>query len=541
VAVLAPGVVVDRYKILERIGAGAMGEVFLAVDEALGRKVALKILSEAHRNNPELRARFTREGRAVAAISHPNVVQVFTTGEWDGKPYIAMEFLTGSDLGHLVRERGGGLDSLTIANAMRDAAAGLAAAARAGLIHRDVKPSNLMLLADGTVKVTDFGLAKPVKTGDDPALTAMGVVVGTPDYIAPEQARGEPIDSRVDVYALGCTLFFLFAGRPPYRKSLEDPEKYLKVVARHLREPPPDPRKEVKEPPPDDELVELQLQMMAKSADERPSYEEIIRRVERVRARLTGVAAPPAEGSPAPTSEKEEQRARARRARLPTDPPVEGEGGSGSRSSSFEVARKSSVVVARTRRAWWLVAITIACVLLFLVGLSLKLFGPVSSQAAPPAAATDAGGLGVNLVGPEPEPPAKDPTPPPGMLLVRDAAGAPAFFVDRRPVTNAAWRGYMKTHRFARGADDEPVTKVSFDLAKQYAGLQGKRLLRAAEWSPALATRDFVPAGMRLWEWVDDGDPAHADRPVRRVNDGAARRKAAGAADVTFRLAQDLP
>src|SRR5690348_15968441 len=163
-----------------------MGDVLRGIDTGLNRRVAIKILSEKHRDSSELRARFMREGRAVAAISHPNVVQVFATGTFDERPYIAMEFLEGIDLGAAV-EKTGPLSSVECAHAMLDAAQGLAAAAKAGLIHRDVKPSNHVRVAEGTVKVTDFGLAKPVDPGSAPALTAMGVVVGTPDYIAPEQ------------------------------------------------------------------------------------------------------------------------------------------------------------------------------------------------------------------------------------------------------------------------------------------------------------------------------------------------------------------
>ena len=185
-----PGTVLGAYRVEGTIGSGSMGDVFKAIDTGLNRRVAIKILSEKHRDSNELRARFVREGRAVAAISHPNVVQVFATGSFDERPYIAMELLDGTDLGSIV-EKTGPLDSASAAHVLIDAAHGLAAACKAGLIHRDVKPSNLVRLSDGRVKVTDFGLAKPVDPGGEPALTAMGVVVGTPDYIAPEQARGE--------------------------------------------------------------------------------------------------------------------------------------------------------------------------------------------------------------------------------------------------------------------------------------------------------------------------------------------------------------
>src|SRR5690242_2826577 len=256
-----PGTILGAYRVEGQLGAGSMGEVYRGVDTGLNRKVAIKILSEKHRDSPELRQRFVREGRAVAAISHPNVVSVFATGTFDDRPYIAMELLDGKDLGSTV-EKTGALSSTEAAHAVLDAAQGLAAAAKAGLIHRDVKPSNLVRLSDGKVKVTDFGLAKPVDPGSEPALTAMGVVVGTPDYIAPEQARGEAIDERVDIYALGGTLYFLLTGVPPFRTGKPAEDKYLKVVARHLRNPAPDATE--RNPGADRELAQLAMQLMSK-------------------------------------------------------------------------------------------------------------------------------------------------------------------------------------------------------------------------------------------------------------------------------------
>ena len=283
------GTLLGAYRVEGTIGSGSMGEVFRGIDTGLNRKVAIKLLSEKHRDSPELRQRFVREGRAVAAISHPNVVQVFATGSFDDRPYIAMELLDGADLGSIV-ESHGPLDALAATHAALDAAHGLAAAARAGLIHRDVKPSNLVRLSDGHVKVTDFGLAKPVDPGSEPALTAMGVVVGTPDYIAPEQARGEAIDERVDIYALGGTLYFLLTGAPPYRTGKPGDDKYLKVVARHLRNPPPDARQA--NPACDRELAELARSMMAKKPAERPSYDELTARLSALLGRLDPTAVP---------------------------------------------------------------------------------------------------------------------------------------------------------------------------------------------------------------------------------------------------------
>ncbi|MBT8492807.1 MAG: serine/threonine protein kinase, partial [Deltaproteobacteria bacterium] len=277
------GARVDRYQIESTIGAGSMGDVLLATDVDLHRKVAIKILSEKHRDNQELQGRFVREGRAVAAISHPNVVQVFSTGRHDDRPYIAMEFLAGVDLQSVIRKRGP-MTSENTARAGAKVARGLRAAAQAGLIHRDVKPANIVLLDSGEIKVTDFGLAKPMDPRNEPALTALGVVVGTPDYIAPEQARGDALDERVDVYALGGTLYFLVTGTPPFRKGNPKDDKYLKVVARHLRDPAPDPRG--KAPSTDPELANVILQMMSKPPGDRPSYDELIDRLEGIEARL---------------------------------------------------------------------------------------------------------------------------------------------------------------------------------------------------------------------------------------------------------------
>src|SRR5687767_655242 len=336
-----------------------MGEVFRGIDTGLNRRVAIKILSEKHRDSPELRQRFVREGRAVAAISHPNVVQVFATGSWDDRPYIAMELLEGQDLGSIV-EKHGPLDSLAAAHAILDGAQGLNAASRAGLIHRDVKPSNLVRLADGRVKVTDFGLAKPVDPGAEPALTAMGVVVGTPDYIAPEQARGEAIDERVDIYALGGTLYFLLTGMPPFRTGKPAEDKYLKVVARHLRNPPPDATQA--NPSCDKELADLSRLMMSKKPAERPSYDELIARLTQVLARLDPNAVPVLLAS----------RERSRPFTVPQ---------SGGRSQpqpqiSLEDPTFSDAVLDQSRsRAVpaWLIAVTLVCIALFAAGLVVYL------------------------------------------------------------------------------------------------------------------------------------------------------------------------
>jgi serine/threonine-protein kinase len=353
---LKAGDVVGSYRVEQRIGAGSMGEVWRAHDEALGRKVALKILGEPHRESDELRARFLREARAVAALNHPHVVQVFTVGEWEGRPWFAMEYLTGPDLGRLIRDRGPLPDGEAAATLL-GAARGLREAARRGLIHRDVKPSNLVVTDGGEVKITDFGLAKGTDIG--PGLTQSGIVVGTPDYIAPEQARGDAIDYRADIYALGCTLFHVVAGRPPYRDVSDSETRYMEVVMRHLRDPVPD-LAQLAHGGCDAELAALAAHMMAKPPAGRPGYDDIIDVLAAVAARLRGslTGMPPAR-SRRPAS-----------AAGTTRPP--------GRAAAVSREQPGSVGSAAPRvpgMPGWVWAVTVLAVVVALVGVGLRLLG----------------------------------------------------------------------------------------------------------------------------------------------------------------------
>ncbi len=554
---LQPGTIIDRYRIDTVIGGGSMGDVFLGLDDSLDRRVAIKILSEKHRDNEELRARFVREGRAVAAISHPNVVQVFTTGTFDDRPFIAMEYLDGTDLGSHV-EQVGPLSPAQAARAVRDAARGLEAAATAGLIHRDVKPSNLVLLTNGVVKVTDFGLAKPLEPGNEPALTAMGVVVGTPDYIAPEQARGDTLDERVDIYALGGTLFFLLTGRPPFRTGKPADDKYLKVVARHLRQAPPSAHQEVRGL--DRELSELARRMMSKSSEERPGYPELLGALEAVIARLETSAgdsqlARPARSSPAlagrvaPTpfigstlADADDELAPTRM-RIPTQPP------DSARTAARELhdsAHTSAIgteldeLRGRPKRARWLIAVTVASVAVFLVGLGLLLFGPLPSLAN---LAPDAGVLGAIATDATPTVSPALPEPPPGMLLLTDTSGNPRLFVAAAPVEHGDYSALFPTQKRLLGsarANARPVRSVAFKYAQAYARAKDARLLSPEEWAAAAELEGFEHAGPRLWEWVNDGTTGvSAPRPVTGPA-GIERRPPVAHSDVTFRLARDL-
>jgi serine/threonine protein kinase len=206
---------VGTYRIEKLLGAGGMGEVYLASEARLNRRVALKILPSEFVADGERVARFQREARAVSALNHPNLVTIYDLGSIDGLHFIAMEYVEGRTLRELA---GGRLKLKEVLSVVAQAAEALAAAHRAGVVHRDVKPENVMVRADGYVKVLDFGLAKLLEQSADdgaPAETQAGTVMGTLAYMSPEQAAGEPLDARTDVWSLGVVLYELATGRAP--------------------------------------------------------------------------------------------------------------------------------------------------------------------------------------------------------------------------------------------------------------------------------------------------------------------------------------
>ena len=246
-----------RYRVLRRLGRGGMADVYLAEDEELGRRVAIKILNDSHAADDQFVERFRREATNAAGLSHPNIVSIYDRGEAEGTYYIAMEYLDGPTLKEIVTERG----PLPIDEAIgfaRDLLEALRFAHRKGLVHRDIKPHNVICDADGRVKVTDFGIARAGAS----QMTEAGSIIGTAQYLSPEQARGGVIDHRSDLYSVGVVLYELLTGTVPFAG-----ETPVEIAMKHLSGVPDPPSARRPEVPV--ALDQIVLRALAKDPDER--------------------------------------------------------------------------------------------------------------------------------------------------------------------------------------------------------------------------------------------------------------------------------
>src|ERR687892_584968 len=226
------GTVFDgRYRIVRKLGAGGMADVYLAEDQELGRRVAIKILNDRHAADDSFIERFRREAKNAAGLSHPNIVSIYDRGEAEGTYYIAMEFLEGRSLKELIVARGPAPVNVAIEYA-RQILDALRFAPRNGIVHRDIKPHNVIVDAEGRVKVTDFGIARAGAT----QMTEVGSIIGTAQYLSPEQARGAPVDQTSDLYSTGIVLYELLTGTVPFTG-----ESPVEIAMKHLQQTPAPP------------------------------------------------------------------------------------------------------------------------------------------------------------------------------------------------------------------------------------------------------------------------------------------------------------
>ena len=299
--------IADRYELEELVGTGGMSSVYKAHDRLLERNVALKVLHEHHTADGDYVERFRREARAVAQLSHPNIVTVIDRGEQDGRQFIVFEYCDGENLKSLI-EREAPLPERQAIELVQQIARALGFAHANGLIHRDVKPQNVLLDGDGQAKVTDFGIARSVDVHG--TLTQTGTVMGTSDYISPEQARGAHADEQSDVYSLGAVLYELLTGEVPFRG-----DNFVAVAMQHINQAPPSVR-EVR-PDVSPRLDAVIARAMAKEPRRRfESMDELCAELNAVLAEANGA------GSGAETMVVAPSRRRRRAARPPAARPT---------------------------------------------------------------------------------------------------------------------------------------------------------------------------------------------------------------------------
>jgi eukaryotic-like serine/threonine-protein kinase len=275
----------NRYRITRKLGAGGMANVYLAEDQELGRRVAIKILNERHANDDQFVERFRREAKNAAGLSHPNVVSIYDRGEAEGTYYIAMEYVEGRTLKDLILTRGPSPIGIAI-DYTRQILQALRFAHRAGIVHRDIKPHNVIVDGDGRVKVADFGIARAGAS----QMTEAGSIIGTAQYLSPEQARGAPVDQTSDLYSVGIVLYELLTGTVPFNGDTP-----VEIAMKHLSQTPEPPSSKRHDVPPD--LDKVVLRALAKDpADRYASAEEMDADLDRV-GRGLGVAPETAEAA----------------------------------------------------------------------------------------------------------------------------------------------------------------------------------------------------------------------------------------------------
>src|SRR5690349_16310744 len=256
-----PRVLDGRYRLERVLGSGGMGTVWHGQDLRLDRPVAVKVVSGAGLNLPKAMERFGREARAVARLSHPNIVPVYDFGADGDDPYLVMQLVDGSTVADLLAD--GPLAMTQVLAISSQVCDGLVAAHAAGVVHRDGKPSNLIMTATGVVKICDFGLARLLDGSDHTDLTGSAVAMGSPKYMAPEQISGDPVDARTDLYGLGCSMYAMLTGRPPFSTGTA-----LNVAHQHMTATPQPVTVHRPDTPP--RVAALVADLLAKAPPDRP-------------------------------------------------------------------------------------------------------------------------------------------------------------------------------------------------------------------------------------------------------------------------------
>jgi eukaryotic-like serine/threonine-protein kinase len=365
-----PQVLLDRYEVGRLLGAGGMAEVFEGRDRLLARRVAIKVPLAQHAHDPEFAQRFRREAQAAASLSHPGVVAVYDTGSEDGTHFIVMEYVDGRTLKDVIRAEAP-LYPERAAEIAADVCSALAAAHARGLVHRDVKPANIMLMPDGRVKLMDLGIARAA-AGE--TVTQTAAMLGTAQYLSPEQAQGHTVDFRSDLYSLGCCLYEMLTGTVPFRGATP-----VAIAYRHVREDPAPPRLLNPDVPPSLEAVCLQA--MAKRPEDRYQTAADLR-ADLLRARAgRRVAAGPAAAAGTAAMTTTMLPPLAGYPGAPGDPTAAGGG-------AVTVGRAARHAEAPAGRRWWVYALVPLGILALAVGVAFLVSRLVDDPAPTGAAPT---------------------------------------------------------------------------------------------------------------------------------------------------------